>query len=303
MARPFVAGLWRLIDPKISLASLASIFLGACVALRDAPFAPGWMLLTVAGILAIEAAKNASGEIFDFDSGTDLAVSPEERTPFSGGKRVLVEKLLTRAQTGAVAAAGYALGIAAGLTIAAFREPRVLGLGLFGVACAWLYHAPPIRMSYRGLGEVAVAVCYGPLLCAGTYLVQRRAWSAEALAASLPLGLLVAAFLWVNEFPDARADERAGKRTLVVRLGRRRASRAYAGLVGGAFALLAVLPAWGSPPGVRLGLVGLPFAAASVRVVLGNPGTPSRLVPAQRAALAAFVLGALGSGIGHLLRG
>ena len=95
----FWAGFWRLADPKISLASFAGMFLGACAAAGDRALSWGWLLLTVFGIFAIEIAKNASGEIVDFDSGTDQAVLPDDRCPFSGGKRVLVDRLLTRGQT------------------------------------------------------------------------------------------------------------------------------------------------------------------------------------------------------------
>lgn len=50
------------------------------------------------------------------------------------------------------------------MAIAALREPRVLWIGALGIACAWFYQAPPFKLSYRGLGEIAVAVCYGPLM-------------------------------------------------------------------------------------------------------------------------------------------
>src|SRR5687768_11804059 len=125
----FSAGLWRLADPKISLASISSMFLGACAAAADGSLDFGWLYLTVFGLFAIEVAKNASGEIFDFDSGTDQGVAPEDRSPFSGGKRVLVDHLLTRCQTVIIAAVGYALGIIAGLIVVVFREPSVLWLG------------------------------------------------------------------------------------------------------------------------------------------------------------------------------
>lgn len=153
---PFFEGLWRLADPKITLASVASIVLGAGAAFHDLGHLElGWLLLTFLGIFCIEAAKNASGEIFDFDSGTDAAVSEEERSPFSGGKRVLVDRLLTKRQTAMIAAAFYAVGSAVGLSIALFRAPGVLWIGLAGVAIAYFYHGPPLKLSYRGLGEAA----------------------------------------------------------------------------------------------------------------------------------------------------
>ena len=102
------------------------------------------------GIFAIEIAKNASGEIFDFDSGTDLAVSPRDRSPFSGGKRVLVDGLLTRGETAAIAWFCYTVGVALGLWIAVARAPVVLWIGLFGVLMAYQYHALPLKLSYRG---------------------------------------------------------------------------------------------------------------------------------------------------------
>lgn len=305
--RDLAAGFWRLADPKISLASFSAMFLGACAAARDGPLAPAWLALTVAGIFAIEIAKNASGELVDFDSGTDLGVAPEDRSPFSGGKRVLVDGLLTRRQTAAIAILFYALGAATGLVIVVGREPRILPFGVLGVACAFFYHAPPLRLSYRGFGEAAVGLCYGPVITCGTYLVQRHRVPLAVLLASLPLGLLIMAFLWINEFPDYRADLRAGKRTLVVRLGRARAASVYASLVGTAFLLQVLLPVAGgalSPeirPGLWLGLFGFPPALASVRRLLAAPEVSARIVPAQGWILLAFVLVAVGSGVGFLL--
>lgn len=297
----FWAGLWRLADPKISLASMASLFLGACAAGREGPLSPLWLALTVLGIFFLEVAKNASGELFDLDSGTDLAVAPEDRSPFSGGKRVLVDGLLTRGQTKAIAGVSYLLGILTGLAIAGGRERNVLWLGLAGVACAYFYHAPPFKLSYRGLGELAVAVCYGPLICAGTYLVQRGRVSSDVLLLSVPLGLLIAAFLWINEFPDYRADLASGKRTLVVLLGRRRSSRVFASLIATATVLLALLPLAGLPPAVLFGLISLLPGILASRIVLLSPEQTASLIPAQALTLATFLLMALGSGMGMAL--
>jgi 1,4-dihydroxy-2-naphthoate octaprenyltransferase len=294
------AGIWRLADPKISLASLASMFLGACAAAAAGPIAWGWLAVTVLGIFAIEVAKNASGEIFDFDSGTDLAVAPEDRSPFSGGKRVLVDGLLTRGETAAIAATGYVLGGACGLSILFWREPRVLWLGVAGMAFAYFYQAPPVRLSYRGWGEAAVALCYGPLICCGTYLVQRGSVPPSIVALSVPLGILIAGFLWINEFPDYRADSLAGKRTLVVRLGRRAASSGFARLVALAFVLLLLEPLLGLPPGVLLGAVAFAPAFLAARSLLRNPETTAQIIPAQKQTLLSFLLLAIGSGLGSL---
>jgi len=123
----------------------------------------------------------------------------------------------------------------------------------------------------------------------------------EAALLSVPLGLLVGAFLWINEFPDLRADAGAGKRTLVVRLGRRRASCVFAGIVALGFVVLAALPLLGVPLTVWLGAAGLPHGAAAARRLLRDPETTSRIVPAQGWTLLAFLLLAAGAGAGLLV--
>ncbi len=294
-----VLGVWRLADPKISLASFASLFLGACAAAAAGALSPGWLAVTVLGIFALEVAKNASGEIFDFDADTGVAL--EDRSPFSGGKRVLVDSLLTREQVRLIALIGYLLGAGTGLAIVLTREVSVLWIGLVGMACAYFYNASPLRLSYRGFGEAAVALCYGPLIAAGTYLVQRGTLSLDVVAVSVPLGLLIGAFLWINEFPDYRADLAAAKRNLVVRMGRRRASRVFAGILGAAFAGMLLLPLVGAPWTVYLGAIGLPSAWSAARIAWRHPEDTARIIPAQAATLAAFVLYALGAGIGQIV--
>jgi 1,4-dihydroxy-2-naphthoate octaprenyltransferase len=298
----FWGGLWRLADPKISLASFAGLFLAACFAAADTGLDVGWLVATWLGVFMVEVGKNASGEVVDFDSGTDLAVGDDERSPFSGGKRVLVDGLLDRNQAWLIAAVCFFGAILIGLVIVIFRDTRVLAFGLVGMVLAWCYHGGPFRLSYRGFGELAVALAYGPTIVLGTYLVQTGAFSATLVHLSAILGLLVAAFLWINQFPDYRADESAGKRNLVVRLGLSRAAIAYLGIMCGAYLWLAFLAlsdaggAWLLP-----GFLGAVPAALSVVRLLSFEGHIPRLVPAQAAALASFLLMAAGCGLGYVL--
>ena len=299
----FWQGVGRVADPKITLASVASMLLGLSAAAHDGSIRWGALALTVLGIFCLEAAKNASGELFDFDSGTDLRVTEEDRSPFSGGKRVLVDGLWTRPQTITVAGVFYALGAAFGIVLA-FREPAVLWIGLLGAALAYFYHAPPVRLAYRGLGELAVFLTYGPLLCAGAYVVQRGEVPLRIVLLAAPLGLLVAAFLFINEFPDARADAASDKRTLVVRLGRPLAAQAFVLFPIVAFTGLFLLPFVTSlPRGIWLGFAGLPHAVLATRRLRASPDVTREIIPAQAWTLLSFCLLALGSAIGMLLLG
>lgn len=304
MSSRYRQGFWRLADPKISLASFAGMFLAACFAAADTGLHWGWLALTVLGVFCVEVAKNASGELVDYDSGTDLAVLPADRSPFSGGKRVLVDDLLSRAQTRRLALLFFLAGIGAGLVIVLWRDTRVLAFGLPGVALAWYYHGGSLRLSYRGLGELAVALAYGPLVVCGTYLVQTGYLSAPLIHVSLALGLLVASFLWINEFPDYLADRGAGKNNLVVRLGPERAALGYVLLVSTGYLWL-LLTAWFYPEarGLPAGLLGAFPALYSAWVLLQSGGVTARIVPAQVACLVSFVVMAVGTGLGYLVAG
>ena len=298
----FWRGFWSLADPKISLASFAGLWLGACAAAADQGLYWGWLAITVLGVFCVEVAKNASGEIVDYDSGADLAVSEQERTPFSGGKRVLVDGLLSRSQTWAIALLFYLAAIVIGLLLVWLRDPRIIAFGLIGMALAWYYHGGSLRLAYRGLGELAVALAYGPLVVCGTYFVQTGHLSAPLLHLSGALGVHIAAFLWINEFPDLRADQANGKRNLVVRLGRERAAFAYVVILATAYSWLALtVMAYPASSGYLWGLAGAPLAVFSAWRLLHNVENIPNLVAAQAACLGGFVSMAFASGLGYWL--
>ena len=88
----------------------------------------------------------------------------------------------------------------------------LLVIGVVGFIVSLGYTAPPLKFVYRGLGEIAVALGFGPLMLVGAYVVQTRgAWSWEPFVASIPVALLVALILYVNEIPDRRGDAHAGQ--------------------------------------------------------------------------------------------
>ncbi len=154
---------------------------------------------------------------------------------------------------------------------------------------------------YRGLGELVVAICYGPLIALSAYLIQAHALSWPVFWLSLPLGLIIAAFLWVNEFPDAPSDRRAGKRNLVVVLGRHTAARVLPLIYLAALAILLLLPVAGLPATVWLGAIAMVPAAYACVWVWRSPETFHRSRPVQPAALLSFLLYSAGAGTGVLL--
>jgi 1,4-dihydroxy-2-naphthoate octaprenyltransferase len=302
MQTQFSVGFWRLADPKISITSVASMAIGAALAARDGSFSWYWLAVMGLAMFCMEVAKNAWGDVYDYDSGTDLAVKPEDRTDFSGGKRVLVDNILTRRQTWAIALLFGAGGLALGAMMVFLREPSLLWLGTIALVLGWSYHGPPLRLAYRGLGELDVVLCYGPLIALATYALLTHNYHVDVIWASLPLGLFIAAFLWVNEFPDYEADRSVGKNNLVVQLGRQRASRVLPLIYLLALLVLACSVWRGALPALALlGLAGAAPAAVAVWWTWQDPHTFYRHRAVQPLALLAFVVLSAGITTGILL--
>ena len=213
----------------------------------------------------------------------------------------MVDGLLSRQQTWAIAGAFYVFAITVGMLIATLRDSRVLLFGICGMALAWYYHGGNIRLSYRGLGELAVAIAYGPVIVCGTYFVQTGFLTAPLIHASMVLGILVSAFLWINQFPDYRADRDAGKRNLVVRLGTNRSAVLFTVLLTtGYLWLLLTGFSYETARGMSWGLIGAAPALFAAHRLMVYSEDASKLVPAQAACLVSFVLMALGTGLGYL---
>lgn len=293
-------GFWRLADPKITLASMASILLGTCAAAADGPLNWGWLLVTVLAYFFIEGAKNASGDLADYQG--DTQVPEADRTVFSGGKRVLVDGILTPKQTLWIAVVLYVLALILGAAIVLLREPDVFWLGLIGAILAFSYNAPPLKLAYHGLGELSCVISYGPLIALSAYMIQRQTLNLDVLWLSLPLGLLIGSFLWVNEFPDYEADKAVGKRNLVVRLGKERASQAFVMIVAMAFVLLFALPLLTALPFTTwFGLLALIPSGYAAYQLLQQPHNFHRHVPVQPAVLLSFVTYAVAVGVGLII--
>ena len=121
----------------------------------------------------------------------------------------------------------------------------------------------------------------------GVEWVQRGTLTPKVGWLGVPSGLLVAAILVVNEFPDVEADAATGKRHLVVRLGRRRAVALYELLLIGAYGsvLAAVLMAW-APWLALVAFAVLPLSWRAVRVVRAHHDDVRAMLPAQSATIA-----------------
>jgi 1,4-dihydroxy-2-naphthoate octaprenyltransferase len=170
----------------------------------------------------------------------------------------------------------FGIAVAAGIYLIAIAGWELLLVGAASILAGVLYTGGPRPYGYEGLGEVFVFLFFGVVAVVGSYFVQTEDLRWEAFALSVPVGLLAAAILLVNNIRDADTDRRAGKKTLAVRLGRDGARRLYAGSIAIAFVSVPLIAAFGDVSWlVLLALLPVPVAVPLVRVVRTRTDGPS----------------------------
>lgn len=253
-------------------ASIVPILIGASWTVAQGtatPFPWGIFALVLGGGIAMHIAANTFNDYFDWRSGTDPA-NNDYISPFTGGSRSIELGLISEKGLLRVASVALGLALAAGTLLLLLRGIGLLAFGLVGSFFIYYYTAPPLRLAAgKGLGELAVGLCFGPLMVAGTSYALSGELAVADFVVGVPIGLLTVAILWVNQFPDAPSDVLTGKRNLVVVLGRRRARWGYVLLMVGAFGtVFGAVVAGILPGGLMLALAGVPLAVYATRLLL-----------------------------------
>lgn len=240
-------------------ATIVPVLLGAMVARAEGLSSWWFTVLALIGASAIHLGLNVANDVSDATSGADEAnVNP---TMYSGGSRVIQYGLVSLRSMRIASASLYVLGTAIGLYLALRTGPELLAIGAVGLFLSLAYTAPPFRLVHRGLGEICVALGFGPVMVLGSYFVAAEKISWEAFYASLPVAIFIMLVLYVNQIPDRPADAKAGKRTIVVRLPKGAIVRGYLGSVEAAFGLIVVGVLSGLlPVGALLALSTIPLA-------------------------------------------
>ncbi len=223
-----VKGITKIAGIKIWIASLVPMIVAAIMAYTKTNHLDlKWFVLSVVGVLLIETGKHCFNDIVDYQSGVDLSIEQDKITPFSGGKKVLTENILTIKEAKYIGIFTVLAATAIGLYIAQFREPKILIIGILGIFSACAYSLPPFSLCYRSMGELAVGITYGPLVLCGMYLVMTGTLDLLPLMVSIPLGILITNVLWINQYPDYEADEKNNKINGLVRLGKEKGLGIY----------------------------------------------------------------------------
>jgi len=271
---PGVKDWWAGARPRTLPAAVVPVLVGTACAVGERP--GGLVLWRAAAAmvvaLALQVATNYANDYSDGTRGTD-----------DPGRRVGPVRLVGWGikPPGAVKrAAVLAFGVAglAGLALAAAVGWELVAVGAASIAAGWLYTGGPKPYGYHGLGEVFVFVFFGVVATAGSSYVQLEEVQGLAVAASVPVGLLVTALLVVNNLRDIPGDTVSGKRTLAVRLGDARTRFLYVALVVLPFVAVPFVAGLGERPAGALALAAVLLARQPVTAVLQAARGPD-LIP------------------------
>jgi 1,4-dihydroxy-2-naphthoate octaprenyltransferase len=270
--------------PRTLVAAVCPVLVGTAAAAAEGPVVAWRAAAALVVALALQIGVNYANDYSDGLRGTD---TPERLGPI----RLTATGLAAPAAVRRAAAIAFAVAAAAGLALAVAVDLRLLLVGVAAIAAAVLYTGGPRPYGYAGFGELAVLVFFGVVATCGSAYVQLERIPATALAGSLVVGLGAVAILLANNVRDIDGDRLAGKRTLAVRLGRRRSRDLFTAVVAAMFGVAALLGL--ARPPVLITLAALPLAVVPVRLVrtrADGPGQIAALGATARLQLAVSLL-------------
>lgn len=279
--------------PKTLPAAVVPVLLASSLAYADGSFDWRAVAVCLAFALLIQIGTNFANDYLDGTKGTDTAAR-------LGPRRAVAAGLIAPATMKRATILVLAVGFCVGLGLIPFGGWWLLAVGVASVACAWLYTGGPYPLAYNGLGDVFVVLFFGFVAVGCTYYVQTGTISLDVVLLGLGSGLLVNNILVVNNYRDLDEDRAAGKRTLVVLLGRRAALVQYAvsSLLAGGVVLWFWLQGYGH--GVLLGWLPVLFSLRLVGRLAQASGAQDFLNALKGSALVVAGFGVLFS-LGLLL--
>jgi 1,4-dihydroxy-2-naphthoate octaprenyltransferase len=247
----------------------------------DRQFHPGYFLLVMVGLILNHLALNMTDDYYDFRHLVDVFAT-EGRNPYAGGSGTLSSGLIQPRSMRQVFTAFYAIAIGIGLFLGVMRGSLIILLLAFGFFCAFFYTAPPIKFGYRGLGEIAQLLCFGPGIGLGAYYVQTQRLSWEAFWGTLPFGIMLFSMITINEIPDYREDREGGKLNLVARFGREAGVRLFTTSLLSAYgAILVGIMLQRIPILGLISFLTLPFAYKTISILRTHYQEPAKMAPAN----------------------
>jgi len=238
-------------------------------------FNPFDAIIVLIGALLTHMAANVFNNYFDYKSKIDARTI---KTPFSGGVDILVKGAMKPSAAFGVGLACLAGAAMIGVYFLTRGLYSLFPILLYGLVAILFY--TPVLSRVHALSEIVAGTGFG-FMALGAYVVEARVVDATGIAVFVPVSILVGLLLFLNEFPDAEADKAAGRRHLVILVGRRKSALVYVTFVVATyFSILLAVLLGASPIAVLVSLIALPIAFKAMTIVLKNYDRIPELVPA-----------------------
>jgi len=211
---------FRVIRVKFLLASVIAVCLGLAINWwQNQTIDIVYGILTFVGVMALHASVDLLNDYWDFKRHIDTKT---QRTKFSGGTGVLPEGLLKPNDVYKAGMVFLIIGSAVGGYFIFEKGITIAIILAFAIISIYFYST---RIVDSGLGEIFVAI-KGAMIVLGTFFVQTSHITIEPILGGIVVGVLSSLVLFVNSFPDFDADKAGGRKTLVIILGKKKASSA-----------------------------------------------------------------------------
>lgn len=241
------------------------VFIAGAAAYAAGVFNPLYFIVAVLAAAAVQIGLTMFNDTLDFQYGTDKGTS-DAKNPFSGGSGVLTSGCIKPKQAMSVIVGLYVFALLCGIYFAfavGIESLYIAGLGAF-VSIA--YSAKPFRLAYRGLGELAMLIGYGPVLTAWAYYVHAGTVTTDIILAGIIPGLCMWTMILINEIPDYAEDKAAGKKNLTYRLTPEGSKNLFIASLAAIYVYIAILIAAGVLPMLAaLAFLGIPLAVAAAQ--------------------------------------
>ncbi len=199
--------------PKTLLAAFVPVMVGSALAVSENKFVFHYSLIALLCSILIQIGTNFTNDLYDYLKGADN----EKR---KGPLRVLASGLISVKEMKAGILFVFGLTFLLGLYLVYVGGILILIVGILSIAAGLAYTAGPFPLSYNGLGDLFVFIFFGVIGTVFTYYLHTHEITILSFLVSIPVGALITNILIVNNYRDINEDKAAGKKTLVVILGR-----------------------------------------------------------------------------------
>ncbi len=250
-------------------AAVVPVAVGSALAEADGVFRWDVFLCTLLAAVAIQVAANFANDVSDAEKGADTS----DRL---GPPRMVALGQIAPRQMWIGVGIALAVAAAAGIALTVIAGPIILVIGVVSIIAMLGYVGGPVPYGYRGLGEIFVFLFFGVVATVGSRYVYDMTAPLPAWLLSIPIGLLAAAILIVNNYRDIETDRAAGKRTLAVMMGPERTRTLFVVVVYGAFLLIALfaMVGWTPFPTIFAAFI-VPYALGPVRIIYRKSDGPA----------------------------